>query len=376
MKKNIITVVLITLCIVMFSCCNANTLQHDQEKHDAYFEEMISEEKTTIDSESTIGDPYLSITYARNNSNSLTGTEIVFYSYDINTNQLKEECVLPFDSSYASGVVSKYDNAVYYSGNTIPGDYSSGNSLWMYKIDTGESVILDNEDHAYNDILLIDPNTLLVMMVTDAHPIMPVLFDLPSKTFTYMADANNEPFIWTSGATTPFYNYLTKQFTCIYWNDNEDSGDNGYTSLETAIDHYLTLVSSESLQKSEKIFTHRARIDEFNMMGAVQLSENELLVTMINQVYTEESPEYYLLVFEEDKTTFTKTECPYPHADYVSNLYTIDGGKVFFFYLYNDYFGNPDGVYSYDTETKELSPILLNDSKTNGRYVNFSIVGP
>ena len=45
-------------------------------------------------------------------------------------------------------------------------------------------------------------------------------------------------------------------------------------------------------------------------------------------------------------------------------------------YIYNDHLDNPDGIYSYNTETEELIPILLNNSENNGHYVNFSMVGP
>ena len=260
--------------------------------------------------------------------------------------------------------------------NTVEGDFSA-NSLWKYDIATGEATIIDNENHSYNDILLVDRNTLLVMMITDAdeRPIMPVTFDLASKEFTYMADVNNEPFIYTSGATTPIYNYKTQEFACIYWKRSEDHGDNGYTSYETAIDHYLTVTSKDLVKDKNKSFTHRARIDEMNMDAAVQISENEFLVTMENAPHSDVI-EYYSLVFGEDGTTFTKVDCPYPDSDYVMNLYTIDGGKTFFFYLYGDRRGNLNGVYSYDTETDELTPVLLNDEKTKGHYVNFSIVGP
>lgn len=318
--------------------------------------------------------PYLSITYMRDNPDTVSGREIVFYTYDINSKTLKEECIVPCDSSYASGVVSKYDNVVYYSSNTEPGNYSGGNCLWVYDLETGKASILNGENHEYNDILLLDENTLLTMMVTYEHPIMPVLLDLETKEFTYMADANNEPFIYTSGATQPIYNYKTGMFTCIYWNEDEERGD--YSSFNASIDHYLTVVSSDLVKNPDKIFTHNARIDEMNMISAVQISENELLVAMENMIHFELQREYYSVIFEENKTTFTKVDCPYPHADYISNLYTIDEGKTFFMYIHGDHFGNHSGIYSYDTETEELVPILLNTPENNGHYVNFSIVGP
>ncbi len=378
------------LLIFGLSCCvsemeqessengSCESSQKDSQSTDGNETGLEKEQTENIEKQEDIkaeGNPYLSITYGRDNPENLTGREMVFYTYDINAKQLKEECVIPFESGYASGVVSKYKNVVYFQGNTVPGDYSKGNSLWVYDIATGEASILDNENHSYNDILLINEDTLLVMMVTDQHPIMPVLFDLNTKTFTYMADVNNDPFIYTSGPTSPFYNYITKQFTCIYWSDEEDSGDSGYTSFETAIDHYVALVSDDLVRDPDKVFTHRAKIDEMNMESAIQISENELLVTMRNWVESVPA-EYYSLVFEDGKATFTPTECPYPDAYYICNLYTIDEGRTFYFYLYGDKKGNSPGVYSYRTDTDELTPILLNDPEIGGRYINFSLIGP
>lgn len=352
------------VCFIFLYGCSISFSKNDTQKN-----------TLIIDNEDNNDNPYLSITYTRENLDNFSGREMVFYTYDINTKTLVEECVLPFDSSYATGVVSRINKMVYYSSNTIPNNYSSGNSLWVYDMNLCKSYILDNENHEYNDILLIDDNTLLVMMVTNQHPIMPVLFDLKNKEYIYMADVNNEPFIYTCGSTSPFYNYKTETFTCIYWNEEEERTKE-YNTFESEIKHYISFVSANLEKDISRTFVHKAKLNEMNMREAVQISENEILVTMANWFNSNECREYYSLVFGEDETTFTKIDCPYPYADYVANLYTVDEGKTFYFYLYGDHFGNPPGVYSYDTENEELTPILLNDAETNGHYINFSIVGP
>lgn len=366
-EKNFAFVLALVLAFVLCAC--GSEIENPEEPHSG--PEVFEGPEEIVEQDIH---PYLSITYMQDNPETISGREIVFYTYDINSRELKEECILPCDSAYASGVVSKYDNVVYYSSNTEPGNYYGGNCLWMYDLETGKSSILNDENHEYNDILLLDDNTLLTMMVTYEHPIMPVVLDLETKEFTYMADANNEPFVYTSGPTQPIYNYKTGMFTCIYWSEEEERGD--YSSFEASIDHYLTLVSSDLVKNPNKTFIHNAKIDEMNMISAVQISKNELLVTMENMIHFEREREYYSVVFEENETTFTKVDCPYPYADYVSNLYTIDEGKTFFMYIYNDHLDNPDGIYSYNTETEELIPILLNNSENNGHYVNFSMVGP
>lgn len=361
--KSIITFALI---ILLLSGCSAPILQPE-------YNDINSAIKD--DNTKTCESPYLSITYVRDNLNNKSGIDMVFFTYDLDSKVLTEECILPFDSAYASGVVSKKNNKVYYSSNSELGRYNGGNCLWAYDLDTCKSHILNKENHEYNDILILDENTLLIMMVTSEHPIMPVTYDIPSDTFTYMADANNEPFIYTSGPIQPFYNYKTGMFTCIFWNEEEERGD--YSLFKASLEHHLALLSKDMVKDPDKIFTYSSRADEMRMIAAVQISDDELLVTMENNYFYVDQPrEYYSLVFGEDETTFTRTECPYPHADYVANLYTVDEGKTFYFYLYGDHFGNPPGIYSYDTESEELTPILLNDPETNGHYINFSIVGP
>lgn len=354
-KKFLMTITLLVfLFIIVLSSCNTFVLQLDNKK--------------TVDNE-----PYISIVFGRDNSNNISGRETVFYTYDINSKRINEECVIPFESSYASGVVSRSNSMVFYQSNIIPGDYGSGNGIWAYNLKNKEKSLICDEIHEYNDILQINSDTLLVMMVTDKHVIMPALFDIKTREFTYMADANNEPFIYTCGSTYPYYNYETNEITCIFWNE-EESYSKEYLSFKRKINHYLAVTSDILVKDKERIFTWSSQINDYNMLSAAQISKNKFLVTMINEVELDKSPEYYILTFEEGKTSFTKTECPYPYAKYVGNICAINEGETFFFYMYGDENGNPDGVYSYNIKTKELIPILLNTPETNGFCISFSIV--
>lgn len=378
MKKTAFAIFMALVLLLGLAACDRVKIEikEPEEPVPEDVEELVPvEPKDVAEEEESSEHPYISITYGRDNPDNFTGRDMVFYTYDLVTKELKEECVIPFDSDYASGVVSKANNTVYYSRRAEAENLYSNDCLFAYDLATGKSEMLESENFSYNDITIIDEDTLLVMAVTNKHPIMPALFDLKTRSFTYMADANDEPFIYTSGATIPIYNYKTKKFTCIYWNDDEARGD--YSSGLVAIDNYVALVSDNLLKDPDKIFTHSAKVTDRNMISAVQISDNELIVTMENNFFYVDQPrEYYSLVFGEDETTFTEIDCPYPHADYVANLCTIDEGKTFYFYLYGDHFGNPSGIYSYDTESEELTPILLNDPETNGHYINFSIVGP
>ncbi|MBR3935853.1 MAG: hypothetical protein IKJ57_04830, partial [Oscillospiraceae bacterium] len=150
--------------------------------------------------------------------------------------------------------------------------------------------------------------------------------------------------------------------------------DNEYNSLEKPINYYLSATDKNLVRDSERTFSHSAKINENNFWYATQLSENEFIIVMMSGVPSDDPVEYYSLVFSDGKPSFTKTECPYPHADYLWGLQTIDGGKTFYFYLRGDDLGNPAGIYSYVPKTKELTPILLYDPEIAPEYVGFSLM--
>jgi len=370
-KRKSISIFLAVFLIMSFSCCGG--LAPQQENNN-------SESSASKNREITSDNPYISITYGRNNPDNFTGRDMVFYSYDMVTKKLTEECVIPFDSKYASGVVSKADNIIYYSGRAEAENLSSNDSLIAYNIATQESTVLETENFSYNEITHIDQNTLLVMAVTNEHPIMPALFDLKTRTFIYMPDANKESFtLYTSGDSPINYNYNTRSFVNIYQNEKERYSTE-YHRFESEINTYIALVNDDLTKVPNRTFSISLLIGHF-IDNAVQISENELLVERTDD--STDSGEYirkrsfYSLVFEADgKTTFTSVEPPFPAEEVRSKGYrTVDGGKTWYLIL-GEKNSTEAGLYAYDTETEELTPILLNDPSAEGYIINFSIIGP
>lgn len=364
---------LLLIFVLIFSGCGQNP---DEETS----KEILSEEPSVSDEtpenispelEKNIN-PYLSIYYLKNNEGNPDEKERVILCYDINTQVLTEVCVLPKENHIVSAKYSRANNTVYYFGKTDKNDYYSECGLWKYDIDAKETVRLDNENHSYNELEVIDENTLLLMMVTNEHPIMPVLYDIVKDEFTYMADANNEPFIYTSGPLSLSYNHATEELACIYWSEKDVDSD--YNSFKKSINYYLSAADKNLVKDPNRTFSYSSKINENNFWHATQLSENEYIVAMHSGVPSNDSVEYYSLVFGDDEPSFTKTKCPYPHTDYVWNLQTIDGGNTFYFYLRSDDLGNPSGIYSYVPETKELTPIFLYDPEIAPEYVGFSLM--
>ena len=323
--------------------------------------------------------PYLSITYGRDNPDNFTGRDMVFYTYDIVTGELEEQCVIPFDSQYACGLVSKADNKVYYSSRSEPNTLGVCDGLWAYDLVTGKSSLLETNNWSYNSITMIRPGKLLVMAVTKEHPILPALFDLETNSFTYMPEANDEPFdLYTFGPTEAVYNSGTHEITCIFQNEDEIYTTE-FGSNETPVDTYIAVASEDMVKDPKRTFAVSLKMED-QVLSATQISENELLVVIFHMdmdpfaAGSGLDTEYrlYSLVFEDGKGTLTPVDSPYPNS---AKWNTIDGGKNFYFLRQSE--EEPQrGLYSYCTETGELTPILLGDLETNGHVVSYTILNP
>ena len=323
--------------------------------------------------------PYLSITYGRDNPDNFTGRDMVFYTYDIVTGELEEQCVIPFDSQYACGLVSKADNKVYYSSRSEPNTLGVCDGLWAYDLVTGKSSLLETNNWSYNSITMIRPGKLLVMAVTKEHPIIPALFDLETNSFTYMPEANDEPFdLYTFGPTEAVYNSGTHEITCIFQNEDEIYTTE-FGSNETPVDTYIAVASEDMVKDPKRTFAVSLKVED-QVLSATQISENELLVVIFHMdmdpfaAGSGLDTEYrlYSLVFEDGKGTLT----PVGSLDLSTSKWgTIDGGKTFYFLRQSE--EEPKrGLYSYCAETGEITPILLGDPETNGHVVSYTILNP
>lgn len=329
--------------------------------------------------ENTYGSaPYLSLTYNVPTYSLDSSVERVIYSYDINTKQLKEECVLTAGVyKNDTAVFSRENNTVYYSALADPKKYAKGDSIWAYNIETGEVLKLEDENRVNYGFTVLDPETLLVYghVLINHGAVVPALLDLESKTYINMSNSDDNLEYITSLLSPNYYNYKTQRFVCIYCNYEEFVSDD-YRAGKTELTYYVALASKDLTVDEDKIFAYTAKINELCVSEAIQISENELLLSMRRGNDSGLQLEYYSLVFGDEGAVLTKVDCPYPYADYVNNLCTIDGGNTYFFYLLKeDKLGNTPGVYSYCPETDELTPILLNDPEKGNGIIRFTIVG-
>jgi hypothetical protein len=178
----------------------------------------ITSDNTSIGNADIAPSPYLSIIARRrpiaSAEDSLNEGEVswdeVYYTYDLTKGKLQEICVLPHLSGYTTGIVSLEDNAVYFSRRESD---NSNDQICKYDIGSGALTPLEDDNLSYNDLALIDKDTLLVIASTNQHTITPALFDLRNQEFTYMADVNREEFdLYTTGGQLLNYNYLFDNF--------------------------------------------------------------------------------------------------------------------------------------------------------------------
>jgi hypothetical protein len=340
------------------------------------FEENNDEPYNALDNkENSVINPYLSIVGRRINPNYEEYVwDEVYFTYDLITNELREICVLPHFSGYTAGVVSLKENAVYFS---MREDIDSNDQIFRYDIQSGEMSYIENKNTSYNDITIIDPDTLLVIAVND-HNTMPALFDLRSATFTYMSDVNGEPFdMFTTGGQLLNYNYLFDTFPWLYFKLSDRYSD-GYTGHEEAIDYNFVPIVSADLKKTDDIFTTQ-------LMATHQIgfffffSENVILVKLTETIWDESIPSfisvdtYYHLTFDDENTSFIEIDNPFPKASGIVQALTFDGGKIYYcrgYYSVDD----EEAMFTYNCETDEITYVLAeNDGIIS--VANFRVVG-
>ena len=334
--------------------------------------------------------PYLSIIGRREKAESRPDEfswDEVYYTYDLVTKELKEICVLPHDSGYTTGVVSLWDNAVYFSRKGEKGN----DRICKYDITSSEVEFIEDENWSYNDFTLVDPETLLVIALTPEHTITPALFNLTSETFTYMADVNGEDLaLYSAGSLLMNYNYLYDKFSWTYY-ELEDRYSSGYTGHAEAIKRYMAIIPS-SLEKSDMIYLDMATA-AYEVLHMILINEKVSLVEIRETsfddstlIYSDDGhiigggwvyvDKHYYLTIDGENISLTETENPFLEDMYISQGFTFDEGETFYCrggYSITEttYYG---GIFKYDSKTKEITPILLGIEGLLS-IANFRVVG-
>lgn len=321
---------------------------------------------------------YLSISYMHNASGENGTRNKTFYTFDTVTKELKEECTISVNSGEIDGIVSRSDNTVYYSWATDEHEPEYLGNLFAYDIASGESELLEKEDFVYDVAALIDSKTLLVNSVRNDSQIMPALFDLKRRSFTYICDVNGFPPDTYSSAPVPLiYNSDLHSFAYVYKNDSEARSSDYTFESGKEVDTVIALVSDDLVIKPEKTYKIGLKFGQ-TVLSAVMVSESNVVFQEQENAVNSENGEIdtnicaHSLVFEDNAFETAPADMPCPYSSDISNCITVDGGKTWYFIT--DYGQNVEyGLYSYVPETEELTPILLTRDGSSA-IIKFTIV--
>lgn len=314
--------------------------------------------------------PYLSITYGINNDTTDTGRRTQYYTYNIDEKKLDIRCSIPFAAQYGTGVVSLANQKVYYSGRT---GKNTNDSINEYDIKTGETHALENENATYNDIAIVDNNTLLVTAISKKDGCnWPATFDLNSRTFTYLYDVNNiSDSLYSTRAGRINYNYIYNKFVDVFVNQDEFYLPK-FRLNEVAIDYNIALVSPDLLINKENTYAKKTKIAD-DIYMETQISDNSVLLQVIDD--SQDKRIFYLADLKNK--SIKEIDCPFSNALYITNCVTLDQGKTYFVLggFQNGKEVQKNGLFYYDTNTKQAESILMNNDNNKGHVINFTIVG-
>lgn len=314
--------------------------------------------------------PYVSITYGINDNTTDSGRRIQYYTYGIDKKRLDLQCSIPFAAQYGTGVVSLANQKLYYSGRA---GKNTNDSIIEYDLKTGKTHALENENDTYNDIAIVDDHTLLVTAISKKNECnWPATFDLNSRTFTYLYDANNiSDFLYSTRAGRINYNYIYNKFVDVFVNQDEFYSSK-FNSNEVAIDYNIALVSPNLLINTKDIFTKKTKAAD-DIYMETQISDNSIFLQVIDLVGGKSF--FYLL--DLVNKSIKEIDCPFKNATYVTDCVTLDQGKTYFVLggFKNDNEVQKNGLFYYDTNTEQAEPILMNNDSVQGHVINFTVVG-
>lgn len=314
--------------------------------------------------------PYLSITYGINDNTTDTGRRIQYYTYNIDEKKLDIRCSIPFAAQYGTGVVSLANQKVYYSGRT---GGNANDSLMEYDMKSKETKALENENATYNDIAIINNHTLLVTAISRENGCnWPATFDLNSKSFTYLYNANKfSDSLYSTRAGRINYNYIYNKFVDVFVNQDEFYSSK-FRSNEVAINYNIALVSPDLLINKENTYSKKTKIAN-DVYMETQISDNLILLQVIDDSHDKRL--FYLADLKNK--SIKEIDCPFSNALYIIDCVTLDQGNTYFVLggFQNDKEEVQKGLFYYDTHTKQAEPILMNNDNNQGHVINFTIVG-
>ncbi len=322
---------------------------------------------------------YLSILYIENDSSAEGKSMMDFYTYDLDSGELDMKAKLPWQSQYSMGAVNLHDNKIYY---TYREEWKIGvpDHLYAYDLTNGKSTLLETENRAYNDIIPLK-NKLLIT-VKPVHAMIPGLFDLDTKSFSYlykkkiMTSNGFKDFKYTTRPVALNYNYKYDNFINVYVNEGKFydwlANSRKRKSKRKSIKYHISLIDSElNVKYKYDSFTLNSVDDE--LVTATQISPDSIIIQTAHDEYRTDPDAGYKYTFY--KINFTDKTCkkipsPFPKID-AGHSITLDEGNSY--YILGHYNGR-HGLYYYDCINDKVSPILLDADKEDSYVANYCLV--
>ena len=167
------------------------------------------------------------------------------------------------------------------------------------------------------------------------------------------------------------YNYIYNKFVDVFVNQDEFYSPK-FHSNEVAIDYNIALVSPDLLINKENIFTKKTKVAD-DIYMETQISDDSILLQVIDLVGYKRS--FYLI--DLINKSIKEIDCPFKNAIYITDCVTLDQGKTYFVLggFQNGKEVQKNGLFYYDTNTKQAEPILMNNDSIQGHVINFTVVG-
>ena len=330
------------------------------------------QEEVPVQTEAPAKTGYLSITYVESGSEAEDERKMDFYTYDLDSGKLDMKAEqLPCQSQYSMGAVSLRDNKIYYTYREKP-EMGVPDHLYAYNMDDGKSTLLETENSAYNDIIPLE-NKLLVT-VKPVHAMIPGVFDLATKKFSYMykkkiTTSNGfKDFKYTTRPVVLNYNYKYDNFINVY--ANEDNFYDYLANIRKSIKYHISLVDSQLNVKYKYDF--KINPDE-ELITATQISPDSVIIQISRDKAVMDPDSAYEYIFYE--INFTDNTCkkipsPFPKID-AGHSVTLDGGDSY--YVLGNYNGR-HGLFFYDCINDKVSPVILDNYKKEGYVINYCLV--
>ena len=290
---------------------------------------------------------YLSITsttYIDPNTEEMTTS---IHKYIPSTGELNKVFSFPYTSQYPLGVLSSYDNTVYYTKR----DSSNRDQIYSYNLDTNEEVQLTTELRAVNQII---PTSDKIFFIASLDRVLRLgVLDKMNNIISYWGDED------TNVETMVINPNNQKIYLSVFsYSKDRENIENQFISGENQYKMPLF-----SIYETDYTFT------ETKEMFSACVWIRNLLVNFTNNSVVAIYDEYYnsdevskAIAIDTSSDTIEDFDLPPQRMQVDGGSFSKDGEGL---YVISE-IGDKRGIYYYNFVTKEYTPIFI----TEDEFVN------